>query len=223
MSDESKRPDPAAVFACAMSLWKACDEAAKADDALDLSDAYNGMDELMRVVLRIGEAFERWCCAHVEFGELSDVWPYLLQDRFGTACLSAMLPHGLAQFAEADCLRVAMRLPVAIKVSEQLPIPVDLPAPNPITGSVFREFRIQTQRNHLDDGEAITFSAEDEPFDEEFGPPYFVLIGVAAENATEIIAARRTYAEIVTLAAKLAPGIAFPRAPTFSPKPNAAR
>jgi hypothetical protein len=41
--------DTAAVFACAFSLWNACKTYANGD-RLNLSDCYNGMDELIRVV-----------------------------------------------------------------------------------------------------------------------------------------------------------------------------
>src|SRR5688572_21668190 len=59
--------DPAAVFAAATSIWDVCHKRAGDDPALNLSDAYNGMDQLMREVMRIGETFEKWACLHVEF------------------------------------------------------------------------------------------------------------------------------------------------------------
>lgn len=100
--------DPAAQFAVALSLWQAChDQAAKRQD-LDLSVHFNGMDECMRVVMRIGDLFESWACEHVRFEGLSDVWPYLLQDRFGDVCLELIALEGLADFNEEDCLRVAL-------------------------------------------------------------------------------------------------------------------
>lgn len=61
--------DPAAVFACANSLWLACKRQAGVDPNLNLSDAYNGMDQLMREVMRIAEMFEKWSCQHVVFEE----------------------------------------------------------------------------------------------------------------------------------------------------------
>lgn len=114
--------DPAAVFACAVSLWEACDKAAGDDPELNLSDAYSGMDQLMREVMRIGEMFENWACDHVVFELLSDVWPYFLKDRFGDACLDLLEPDSLAGFDEDYCLRIAyqLRLPMRADVrSEQ--------------------------------------------------------------------------------------------------------
>ena len=64
----------------------------------------------MREVMRIAELFEQWACEHVAFEELTDVWPYLLQDRFGEECLSVLVVESLAEFDERDCRRVAMRL-----------------------------------------------------------------------------------------------------------------
>jgi hypothetical protein len=114
--------DPAAVFACASSLWEACNKRPGDDPELNLSDAYSGMDQLMREVMRIGEMFENWACDHVVFELLSDVWPYFLEDRFGDACLGLRDPDWLAGFDEDDCLRIAyqLRLPMRADVrSEQ--------------------------------------------------------------------------------------------------------
>lgn len=59
------------------------------------------------------------------------------------------------------------------------------------------------------------YSLDDEPFDEEFGPPYFGLIGVDGDGKLEHIAARWTYSEALSLAQKLAPGVALPVTPIF--------
>ena len=75
--------DPAAVFAAATSLWRECQKQAATEPGVNLSDCYGGMDSLMREVMRIATLFETWSCSHVRFEELNDVWPYLLEDRFG--------------------------------------------------------------------------------------------------------------------------------------------
>src|SRR5688572_17077780 len=103
------QPDPAAVFACALSLREACLKSAEANPKLNLSDCYNGMDEFMREMMRVGNLFEEWACAHVVFEEMSEVWPYLMEDKFGDACLESMLPSALTGFDDSDCLRVALR------------------------------------------------------------------------------------------------------------------
>lgn len=215
---ENQAPDPAAVFACAMSLWQACHNLAKTDRQFNLSEIFNGMDQFMREVMRIGTQFETWACQHVAFNELEDVWPYWLQDHFGEACLAKIFPSGLAKFDETDCLRIALHLRLPVRVGGDLPIPVDLTAPHPQAGAGFKAFRIQTVRGQDEDGDIVPFTADDEPYDEEFvGPPYFGLYGVGHDGLLEHIADRNTYPEVLTLAQKLAPGIAFPERPTYSP------
>ena len=117
---EGCSPDPAAVFACAFSLWRELHRCATREPRLDLSEAYNGIDQLMREVMRIGTLFERWACAHVRFEDVTDVWPYLLQDQFAQACLAAMFPTALAEFNEQDCLRVALYLRLPLIGDRQL-------------------------------------------------------------------------------------------------------
>ena len=124
-------PDPSAIFACAVSLRDACVEAERSDPSLNLSASYNGMDQFMREMMRIGELFESWSCQHVCFDDLNDVWPYLLEDKFGDACLKVMLPTSLAQFDESDCLRAAMTLCLPVRVDGNPAVPLDVSALNP--------------------------------------------------------------------------------------------
>ncbi len=205
--------DPAAVFACALSLREACLKSAEANPQLNLSDCYNGMDEFMREMMRVANLFEAWACAHVAFEETSEVWPYLMEAKFGDACLDSMLPSALAEFDADDCLRVALRLRLPIQADDKLRVPVDVRAPNPIGGSEFREFRIQTVRDDLDESGVVPFSTDDDPFDEEFGSPYFALYGVGDNGLLEHIADRDTYSAALNLAQKLAPGVALPLKP----------
>ena len=214
---EMPESDSAAVFGAALSLRKACREAAERDPHLNLSDCYNGMDEFMREVMRVGNCFEDWACRHIAFEELADVWPYFLEDKFGAACLAVMSPGSLAQFDDTDCLRVALRLRLPIRPHASLRLPVDVTAQNPTAGTAFAAFRIQTVRDALKGGFTEPFTADDDPTDEEMGEPYFSLYGVGADGLLEHIADRRTYAEAVTLAGKLAPGIEFPTVPVISP------
>jgi len=219
MGNESERqsylPDPAAIFASALSLWHACHRCVAADCRLNLSESYNGIDQFMRELMRIATQFEEWACAHIAFDELCDTWPYLLEDKFGDACLATLFPSALAEFNAMDCLRVAFYLQLPVRFNENLRLPIDVTACNPVTNSAFREFRIQTVRNSMEGGESVPFTLADEPFDDEFGAPYFGLYGVGSDDLGEHIADRKTYAEAVTLAQKLAPGIQFPLAPAF--------
>ena len=210
--------DAAAVFACALSVWDACHEYAASKTDFNLSECFNGIDQFMREAMSIGRQFEEWACQHTNFNELNDVWPYLLEDKFGKACLAHLLPSALPQFNKDDCLWVALHLRLPVMLDDALPIPFDMVAPNPIAGAEFREFRIQTVRNSLDDGDIVPFVADDDPFDEEFGERYFGLYGVGDDGKLEHIADRKTYREVLSLVQKLAPGVTFPSKPTFPSK-----
>lgn len=107
LSDSS---DPAAIFAIATSLWNECHKHAATDRSINLSDAYSGIDGLMREIMRIAAQFEAWACKHVNFDKLTDVWPYMLEDRFGKECLSILLADNLSDFDDHDCRRIAARL-----------------------------------------------------------------------------------------------------------------
>jgi hypothetical protein len=220
MTDASANPqsqsDSAAIFAIAMSLWEACHKSAKANSQLNLSEAYNGLDQFMREIMQVASEFESWACHHIEFAELDEPWPYLLQDHFGETCLQVLLPDKLAVFDASDCLRVALLLGLSVKLDSNLPVPVDVIATNPFysTGSGFRKFRIQTVRNSVEDNDCVVYSAGDDPFDSNFGPPYFGLYGVGEDGLSEHIADRTSYSEAVRLAQKLAPGVNFSRTST---------
>jgi hypothetical protein len=209
-------PDPAAVFACALSLWDESNIRVRADPKLNLSDCYNGMDQFMRELMRIANQFETWACQHLDFDQLNDVWPYLLEDKFGKVCLDVLQLTSLSQFDERDCLRVSLRLRLPVIVDSKLPVPFDATLANPIVKAGFREFRIQTVRDSIEENMTVPFVASDEPFDDEFGNPYFGVYGVDASGELEHIADRQTYAEARELAQKLAPEIPFPISPTFS-------
>jgi hypothetical protein len=200
--------DPAAVFASALSLWNACHEYAK-ENPCNLSEIFNGIDEFMRVAMRVGNQFEGWSCKHIDFNELTDVWPYLLEDKFGKACLDFAQPEDLESFDERDCLRAAVRMRLPVKVEDKLPVPVDVTAPNPTPDSPFRSYRIQTVRTSNEDGDVSVYSWADDPFDGEFSEPYFGLYGVFEDGTVEHIADRKTYLEAVSLAKKLAPEVEF--------------
>ena len=109
-SNSSPKPDPAAVFAAADSLWREYHRQVQSQPSVSLSHCHQGVDDLMREVMRVATAFETWSCNHVEFDEISDVRPYLLQNRFGHECLSVLLPEALAEFDDLVCSRVAARL-----------------------------------------------------------------------------------------------------------------
>jgi len=110
----AEAPDSAAIFAAALSLWLECKKRTSRKGALNLSECYNGMDQFMREVMRIANYFEQWSCKRVNFSELSEVWPYFLEDKFGEACLTVVDPSALAEFDDADCLQIAHKLQLPV-------------------------------------------------------------------------------------------------------------
>jgi hypothetical protein len=213
LDNESERMDPAAVLGIAMSLWEACQKAGCSAARIDLSDAYGGMDQLMREVMRIGEIFESWACCHVAFEETDEVWPYFLHDCFGPACLMLLGADELSSFAENDCLRIAMQLHLPVRLSEGLPIPVDLSFPNPSQGSAFLEYRIQTMRRLVGEDGFEAFRSGDDPWDDEYEMPFFSLQALDRGGRYEWIADRKTYEDAAELLGNLVTAIPMPTGP----------
>jgi hypothetical protein len=205
---ESHPPDPAAILGAAMSLYKAC-RAQALLERVNLSEVYSGGDQFMREVMRIAGVFEGWATKHVNFGELDEVWPYFLQDRFGLACLSDISASDLAGFGERGCVRVAQRLGLPLLRHAELPMPVCMESPHPNASSEFLRFRLQMVRDSVDGESAAPFTAADDPFDPNYGPVYFSIYGVRANGLLEHIASRRTVYEALELASALIPGIRF--------------
>lgn len=202
-----EKADPAAVFASAMSLWSACQKCAEREH-LNLSEIHNGMDQLMRLAMRIGDQFETWAGTHIDFKEISDVWPHLLEEKFGEACMDSIALQDLTFFDDRDCLRVAMRLQLPVILDGKLPVPVDVIAPNPEPNSPFKKYRIQTVRDS-EDGDVVVYTFADDPFDTDFGEPFFGLYGVFEDGTVEHIADRDTFSEAIALAKKIVPGLEF--------------
>jgi hypothetical protein len=212
MNNQPESPDPAAIFACALSLWRECVKRSHSGQKVNLSECYNGGDEFMRVIMRVGARFEEWACAHIEFEALNHCWPYLLEERFGEACIAVKGIAALKEFDDEDCLAVSLRSRLPVKAVGKLPIPVDISAWNPVSASEFRQFRIQTMREFAD-GSAEPFTSVDDPFDDNFGPPFFRFYGVCDDGMPEHIADFVTYAKALRIARKLAPGIQLPDVP----------
>jgi hypothetical protein len=139
------------------------------------------------------------------------VWPSLLVECFGVACLDTMEADALAEFDSDDCLRIAYKLRLPIWVDNFLPLPVCLEAWNPLAGAESRKLRIQTihQDSHKE-GEMIAFTEEDGPLDEDFGAPLFAIYGVQSDDCLEQIADRASYQEARNLLVDLLPGMDLP-------------
>lgn len=202
--------DPAAIFACALSLWKECHKRMSHPGSQNLSDIFNGTDGFMRFIMRVATRFEQWASLHVDFDALDDVWPYLLEDRFGRASLNILGVDNLVEFDDRACLRVALRLRIPLRHTEGLRIPIDVTVANPISDSLFRAFRIQTVRECIENNSYEPFTLDDDPFDKRFHEPQFALYGIAADGLLEHIADRTTYVDALSLAGKIAPGVQFP-------------
>lgn len=213
-----EQSDPAAVFACAKSLYDDCLQRVESD----LSKAYQGMDSFMREVMRAGEMFEKWACRHVAFSELDEVWPYLLERRFGGACLEVMDDDALAGFDANDCLRIAIKLHLPVWVDGSLPLPVCVEAPNPLAGAEFHRLRIQTVRHEADgEGGMTAFTEGDDPFDDEYGAPVFGIYGVTKDGLLEHIVDVGGYEEARGLLMRLLPGIGLPEKVVAYPRHDA--
>ncbi|HEY5345612.1 MAG TPA: hypothetical protein VIK62_04635 [Verrucomicrobiae bacterium] len=204
-------PDSAMVFGLALSLWNECNK----QQSLNLIEHYDGVGRFMREVMRVANQFADWSSLHIAFHELDEVWPCLLEDKFGKACLSVIQPTALDEFSHKDCLRVAMRLRLPIKPNDKLLIPIDVRVSNPISTAAFREFHIQAFRKSIQNGDLVPFSSDGEMYDDAFGHPYYSLYGVDKFGFSEHIADRKTYQELVYLAERFAPGVVFPQWATF--------
>lgn len=204
-------PDPAAIFACAKSLHEACIRRSEQEPGLCLSDAYNGMDQFMRELMRVGDLFENWCCEHVEFEAMEEVWSYLLEERFGAVCLEVVDAASFMHFDRDDCLRVAFKLQIPLRADGSIPVPVCVDTPNRSHAAGFVRLRIQTVREELgEDGQMAAFTEADEPFDENYGPPFFGIYGVHGDDLLEHIADRTSYDGARALMLNLMPELRFP-------------
>ncbi|WP_397382635.1 hypothetical protein [Prosthecobacter sp.] len=204
--------DPAAVFTCATSLRDACDQSAKLNN-LNLSELFQGVDQFYREAMRIAALFEEWACEHVLFEEMCEVWPYLLEDKFGAACLQRMSVEDLKYFDAEDCPDVAMKLLLPLHYQDASRVPLDVMAINPIPASHFTHWRIQTIRCLSGDDNFEPMAYGDDPFDAEYEPSILALYGVDAEGLVEHIKDFDRYADAVAFAGKLAPGVEFPEEP----------
>jgi hypothetical protein len=209
---ENSTADPAAIFCCALSLRDAAIERSCAS-GLSLSDVYGGMDGFMREIMRVATLFETWATQYVAFDHLVEVWPYLMEERFGDACVQVANTWALESFDEMDCLLLAQHLQLPLYYDDVLVIPLEVCARNTVVDSGFVEFAIQTVRIHHMDAEVVPFICGDAPWDEDYDLPRLALCGITAEGQREQIADFSTYRDAVDLVTKLAPGIVFPERP----------
>ena len=65
-------------------------------------------------------------------------------------------------------------------------------------------------RDAVDGSHSCPYTTDDEPFDEEYDPPYFGVYGVDDEGLAEFIAGRQTYVEALELIRNFVPSIGLP-------------
>ena len=200
-----------------MSLWDSCHAEAKERPDCNLSEIFSGIDGFMREANRIGTLFEEWACRHIEFDELTDVWPYILHDRFGGTCRAVRPVEELSMFSEIDCLYVALSLRLPLRDSPKLIIAVDLRAVNTVKDSGFPFFLIRSVRCSRLTEEVVRFSKDDDPADGDHGQPFYSLYGDRLDGLAEHIADRDSLAGILRLAEALAPGLEFRAAARLQP------
>lgn len=109
--------DPAAILAAAVSLWAEVQKREK-DERLNLSEAYDGVDQCMREAMRIATLFETWSGERVVFEALDEAWPYLIEERFGPACLAVVGPLGLMLVDCRACEQIARQLGLTIRAGD---------------------------------------------------------------------------------------------------------
>ena len=204
--------DSAAVFAAAQSIFESCHDHENHSEKVNLSDEFNGIDELMRVAMTVATEFEQWATTHVAFNELGEVWPYFLGDQFGPALLQTLDLAKLKSFEEGDCLRVATRLGLPLRLTADIVLPINIRALNPVANSVFKELQILAVRQCELDGSLVPLRLDDDA-DEHWGDVVFGLYGIRNDGLAEHISVRTNYASARDLAVALSPGIDFPEEP----------
>jgi hypothetical protein len=116
---EVYKPDSAGVFAAALSLWSIVAKDVKPYS--EFAEAVGGCDNLMRITIDIATAWEAWACDHINFDETEDVWPYMIQDKFGSAfektrsLLDVFTTYKNSQDLNTTFHRIAARLELPMK------------------------------------------------------------------------------------------------------------
>lgn len=201
--------DPAAIFAGALSIWTACNEAEDKNPDINLSDIFNGVDELMRVSMATSTLFENWACKHIDFDKLSDWWPYKLQMEMGDACLELWEMESLPNFDEERAMTLAMKLALPLKREALKLLPLYLEATNPTPNAKFCRIYIQLMREAKNGDGYSPIGKDDDPSDLDFSAPFYGIYGVDSAGFSEHIADRATSRDAVETVKGLIPAISF--------------
>lgn len=115
-----EEPDPAAILGAACSIRRHA-ELLAGNHGKDLSAVYNGNDEFMRICMTVAVEFEQWACEHVQFDQLDEVWPYLLDDKFGEAAIEVAGSECELGNLNGECWdEIARNMGVSIRESESI-------------------------------------------------------------------------------------------------------
>jgi len=204
----SIQSDPAAIFSIAQSLWlEVEDQSASAREKI--SDTFSGMDGFLREAMGIAQRFEEWACENIAFDHVTEVWPYLLLDRFGEEYLRIFELDQMPKLNEPAFLRIAHGLRLPIFVNNNPRVSVQITIQNPIKESFYEAFQIQTVRVQLNRNNVEWMSPDADPYDVAYGDPFVGLYGVFDREA-EHIADRCDFDAAFGMLKKLAPGVTIP-------------
>jgi hypothetical protein len=125
---------PAELYAAITSLHDAFMRLHKSGDVTEATIAADGI-AFLQTMYAVAEKFCRWADENVDWDRNSEVWPYHLQEHFGTEVFRVIEAAELTKFGDAHCVGVAhrMKLPLIYKpqpraASAPAPVP---PAPGP--------------------------------------------------------------------------------------------
>ena len=204
--------DPAAIFAASKSLWETCHEAASSSET-NLSELFNGVDELMRECLRIATTFEEWACSHVCFEEITEVWPYFLEEQFGSVCLEHIPLEHLASFRRDDSFSVSLKLKIPLLHTKVMVLPLNIEVQNPNLDSEFKAIKIQTVHRLIESNSIEPFTKSKINELEHSNNPFYAIYGRDSKNLLIHISDQLCYENAHKLCQKLFPGINFPKTP----------
>jgi hypothetical protein len=103
------QPDPVAIFYATLSMYEKYTQSVPR-----LPETFGGEDQFIRAANKVATTFEKWACKHIDFEETTDVWPYLLHEKFGTVFYTRF-NVALLLFSKEDCMYIAKALGLPLK------------------------------------------------------------------------------------------------------------
>jgi hypothetical protein len=202
-------PDKAAELGIAMGVYN--HYSYKSD--LDISNEYNGADEFMRRCQHLGQVFEAWCCAHVNFSRMIEIWPYYAEDYIGPSVDKLLVERCVpASWSEEELLALAvlLHLPVRVRTTENVSFSMEWEAQNWSSDEI-KLYQVRTVR-HSTDGKSVEHYTHEHvlarpvpPIWLTPNPVLFALYGAQDKEDTtwEFLFERQSYAELYSLVKRL--------------------